>query len=259
MKKLLLILAACLVVLGVAGKAKAEFAAGDLIRVVYQTSASGGTYEAANDLGSVSSIMNGGALASNTFNLWSSGYFTGGNVSSLEVAYFATNAAGTELWTSGPEGVEESSDGCYWKYAVDRMLNLYQTYAGEATAPTDVVWYKKANPHSYYYTLDRDWNVMEIFPGTGTFGSFYATANGEAKLVSDGSVSQDIFAWKYPMFSQSVSGSEMLITTVDASGNITTAAGPGAGIGIPIPPSVLLLGSGLLGLAAIRKKEIFNF
>ena len=53
MKKLLLLLAACLVVLGVAGKAKAEFAAGDLIRVVYQTSASGGTYEAATDLGSV--------------------------------------------------------------------------------------------------------------------------------------------------------------------------------------------------------------
>src|SRR5208283_1010646 len=122
MKKLSLILAACLLVFVIAGQAKAEFTAGDLIRVVYQTSASGGTYEAATDLGGVSSIMSGGALASNSFNLWSGGYFSGSSVGSLEVAYFATNAAGTALWTSGPAGVQESSAGSKGQSAIDMVM-----------------------------------------------------------------------------------------------------------------------------------------
>ncbi len=258
MKKLLLLLAACLVVLGVAGKAKAEFAAGDLIRVVYQTSASGGTYEAATDLGSVSSIMSGGALASNSFNLWSSGYFTGGNVSSLDVAYFATNAGGTELWTSGPMGVQESNVGSNGQNTLDLIENAYWAYANEATLATDAAWYEKANSDSYYYTMDHNWNGKGTNPRTGNFGSFYSKANGEAALVGNGNVSQDIFAWTDPTSTQSVYASEMLITSVDANGNITTTANQ-TGTGIPIPPSVLLFGSGLLGLAAIRKKDIFNF
>ena len=44
-----------------------------------------------------------------------------------------------------------------------------------------------------------------------------------------------------------------LYTTVDGNGNITTSVAP-----TPIPASVLLLGSGLLGLVGIRRKNIFN-
>jgi len=122
---------------------------------------------------------------------------------------------------------------------------------------TNAAWYEKANSDSYYYTLDHNWNGRGTNPGTGNFGSFYLTANGEATLVSNGSVSQDIFVWTDPTHNHSIFGSETLITSVDASGNITTTTGPGNVV--PIPPTVLLLGSGVLGLAAIRKKNLINF
>ena len=119
--------------------------------------------------------MSGGALASNSFNLWSSGYFTGGNVSSLDVAYFATNAGGTELWTSGPMGVQESNVGSNGQNTLDWIENAYWAYANEATLATDAAWYEKANSDSYYYTMDHNWNGKGTNPGTGNFGAFYST------------------------------------------------------------------------------------
>ena len=59
MKKLLGVLAAGLLVFGAAGMANADLTdgnTGDLVRVIYQTTASGGTYEFASDLGSITSV-----------------------------------------------------------------------------------------------------------------------------------------------------------------------------------------------------------
>jgi hypothetical protein len=251
MKKLLVVLAACLLVFGVAGQAKASFTAGDLIRVVYQTTANGGTYEVATDLGSASSILSGGALSSNTFNLFGTGtHFAGSDATTLEVAYFAVNSGKTEFWSSGTQGSTETNNGrTSWTNTIGAAaLTLVNTY--NSTGQTNA-WAQFTTNHSTYYNL-MDKNSAT---NTGSFDYFYKSgaADGEAQLVV-GSVSQDIFDWKTPgTLTSNLAGSLTLVTTVDASGNITSSASA-----VPIPPSVLLLGSGLLGLIGIRRKNIFN-
>ncbi len=256
MKKLLGVLAAGLLVFGAAGMAKADLtdgSSGDLVRVIYQTTASGGTYEFASDLGSITSVL-GGTLASNAVNPFASGTnFTGTSYSNLQVAYFATDTNNTQMWLSGPSTGTQKGLQSAFNGVLGNAANLYLVYAnqgnGTATPATGGVWYQSvANTDSYYFTMNGNGSA------TGTMGEFYPSGTGEMQLVNLASVTQGLFDFTA---GGTVSAALHLVTTVNAAGQIiTTEAG---GSPTPIPPSVLLLGSGLLGLVGIRRRNIFNF
>ncbi len=257
MKKLLTVLAAGLLVFGVAGMAKADFNnPGDLIQVVYQTTASGGSWEMATDLGSIASITANPTAFSDSFNLLTvssalGGGFTSSSLSSLQVAYFAVTSTGAgQAWISGPSTGTVTSNGAAWNNVKTAMGNVINDYAGN-TFPQGVTQFT-GDTSSYYFQLDK--NGL----GIGSFDTFVANGLGEKALVLGGNVLQDIFAFNPANTSATVSGIFGLTTSLASNGEITIN---GAQItsATPIPPSVLLLGSGLLGLIGIRRRNLFNF
>src|SRR6266516_3691618 len=104
MKKLVTIIAAALLTMGLAANAMASFNDGDLIRVVYNH---GGSVEVATDLGSISSIQSGGSLSTSAFSLSQiSGATTMGD---LYVAYFAKQYLGSGNINNAWVGVDSAS------------------------------------------------------------------------------------------------------------------------------------------------------
>ena len=145
MKKLLTVLAAGLLVFGVAGMAKADFNnPGDLIQVVYQTTASGGSWEMATDLGSIASITANPTAFSDSFNLLTvssalGGGFTSSSLSSLQVAYFAVTSTGAgQAWISGPSTGTVTGNRCGLNNARNGYGQPYNDYAGRVTFPQGV-------------------------------------------------------------------------------------------------------------------------
>ncbi len=245
MKKFLGIAAAGLLVFGLAGQAHATFTSGDLIRVVLQENGTSAVEEA-TDLGNAAQIESGAiSLNSNSFSAFGTGTgFTGTNASTLEVAYIAVNSAKSEFWTSGTAGATETNlnYGSFQSSISGPALALYTQYNSN-------VWQPSSNTSSYFYKMDKN-NVASA----GSFDYFYSSGagDGEMALVANGSVTQGIYDWTTPKALSTISPSFTLVTSVDSSGNITTTEST------PIPASVLLLGSGLLGLIGIRRKNIFN-
>ncbi len=253
MKKFLVIFAAALLMMGLAGQANATFTVGDLIRVVYETGVNGGTYEVATDLGKATNIMNGTAqLNANTLSLFGTGtQFTNTtDPTTLMVAYVAVTGIGGALWTSGTyQGTEDNAPAATTKVTT-AAYNLYGLYSSATATTTNGAWIPFSNNHSYYWTMDGKNDVT-----AGAFDSFYNTnSDGELRLAV-GSQDMDIYYWAKPGTYSTQSGAFTLVTTVDANGNITTSELSGAA---PIPPSVLLFGSGLLGLIGIRRRDIFS-
>ena len=126
MKKLLVIAAAALLTMGVAGQANAYFgtSSGDLIRVVYEASGTSYVAEAATDLGSASSILASGGTNLGSFNLAGNsnfaGAFSSGDLSAANVyvAYFeetgkAGSYTGATLMTSGSTAQETNNGGAF--------------------------------------------------------------------------------------------------------------------------------------------------
>ncbi len=264
MKKLLVVLAAGLLVFGVAGRANAYFAQGDLIRVVYDTT-KGVTYEQATDLGSVTSIeANPSTLSDSGYNLESGagGSKAFSNLSTLNVAYFAVNSTGGvgglgEFWSSGTTGASETNIGSSNSLGVLQNAGniLAHAYAPSASSGgTANAWYSLTGTYSYYMKMDGNGTAI------GSFNQFYFSgpSNGEIALVAGGSVKQDLFDWTNPSTTSTILGSLTLTTALSSAGVISTSATPAVGA-VPIPPSVLLFGSGLLGLVGIRRRNLFNF
>ncbi len=208
----------------------------------------------ATDLGSAASIEAGNgsiALNSNTVDLFGTGTFTGSDPTTLEVAYFAVT--GSEFWTSGSSATETNNGNGAWTAAIKGAATTAFTTASRTTADANGnAWVAQAS-NGYYKELNKGGTANQ-----GSFDNFYTTGkgNGEAALL-EGPVSLNIFDWKTPgTKTTGLASAFTLITTVDSSGNITTTEAPAA---TPIPASVLLLGSGLLGLVGIRRRNLFNF
>ena len=269
MKKLLVILAAGLLVCGVAGQAKATytFNADDLVRVVYYAGAS---YEEATDLGSVTSIAaNPSTLNDVGYNLETgssvgnfSSRLTGGGT--VEVAYFAVSSSTADLWTSGSGtlGATETNNGYNSANGVLTAANnaIVHAYSPSASnGSTANAWYAitasgSTGQYGYYRNLDKGGAAI------GSFDQFYGNApgDGEIALAVGGSAQQGLFHWTIPGTLATIFSSLTLTTTINSAGLIQTSAIAPASA-TPIPPSVLLLGSGLLGLVGIRRRNLFNF
>jgi hypothetical protein len=265
MKKVLVIAAAALLMMGIAGQANATWTAwtdGDLIRVVYQVSAGLVSIDVATDLGVantsglVTSFQTG---SNNTISLTTdgSGQFTGGSSTpgTLYVAYFAENdnlnGGNGAVWTSGP------STGTLNAYHSGTIANLLSALYGNYSTytSTNTSWDPTSNNDNYYFTIDHNNTTT-----AGNFSTFLKTQNGEANLASL-TATQGLYYWANPSVTGGTSNNASILTlttTLTAIGNgdytVTTTEQANQSAA-PIPPSVLLFGSGLLGLIGIRRKS----
>lgn len=247
MKKLLVILAACLLVFGVAGQARAYFQTGELIRAVFATN---GSYELLSDLGSVSSWnMPAAGVTSGSLNIYTPGDTTGFSgstpISSLDVVYFTLGSTGSQFWGSYTQGGSVTGVAAQFTNLKTGINDLFSQISG----PVADVGQNPANvAFSYYNNIGSG--------GANNFAKYFPDSNSAIPLVAGSVVDQSLLYFATAKTTGSTGSTTYatdLFTSIDASGNMVTHESP-----VPIPPSVLLLGSGLLGLVGIRRKNIFN-
>jgi hypothetical protein len=217
MKKIMMLLAATMLLLGVNGQAMAYFSNGDLIQVVYS-----GATEIATDEGSLATLLAGGT----TLNFSSP-------LANANVAYFdyiTTGGALGTMWTSG--GASQTGKGG----SAGAFITAYNSAAGlYFNAGTQQVTVATSNPSSYYATMDSNGG------GVGQMAGFIPAGGSEASLVNNGPVQQTLYSY-VPTSRTNPTG--VFAATIN-TGNTAT----------PVPPSILLMGSGLLGLAGIGRKK----
>ena len=239
MKKLLVVLAVCLLVFGVAGQAKAYFTDGDLIRVMYDSSTN---VEIATDLGAISSLTTASNLTSSTVSL--SQFGSTATWSQVNVAYFADNASVSTAYVAaaGTPVVTWTKYNGGFKASANDIEGLYQSLGGSTVTTTT------GNANSYYTLMDGNGSYA------GQFSEFLKSTspNGEMNMASLGTGLQELYAITS---ATSITGILSLTTSLDPTGTVasTTVNATAA----PIPPSILLLGSGLLGLVGVGRKKLF--
>lgn len=246
MKKYLAALLIGLMTLALVGEAQASFDSGHLFRVVYDTT---GNVEVATDLGDISSWTSGSGIGSDlTLGGGSAAFslsmFTGADWDDLRVAYFAVDeSTNKNVWTSGPlEGTQTSGARQYTgiRSAISSLGGYYRTLDGS----TGTVIAAQSAANSYWHTMDGE-GIK-----TATFNAFLTTANGEislAALAATGYVDQALYFYDTP---DSIKNGVQVVTIrtmADGSTVINASA-------VPIPPSVFLLGSGILGLIGFRSR-----
>ncbi len=270
MKKMLGLIVAALLLCGFAGHAMADFSADqELFRVVYNTSyqassgqpqAGTGSNEVITDLGNLGTInlsggpltVGGGADAFTNF----AGFGTGTTTafSKLQVTYFAIDQGFiTGTWSAWVSGSVPLNSG-------DSGFNGGMT---AAVSPTGVanLHMVSANTMEIAQSDSQSFNSsVEAGPsGPGTYQGFINTTNAFdtesnlAALAAGGSVMQVLYAFGLngTDVTSAMAGIPVINITTNADGSTTLGkyAAP-----VPIPPSMLLLGTGLLGLIGLRRK-----
>jgi len=251
MKKLVILLALVAVMLCVNGQAMAAFEDGHLIRVVYSGTGAGTEY--ATDLGSFSSLTSPSSshviLNTNNFSLSSVG---ASSWSDVNVAYFMVTATsggfpGNYAWTSGPSAGQTGGGRSMFNAILGGAHTVAGAYqvagAGAANATLGQI-----DTSSYWKTMNYGGS------GVGQMKGFIPAGNADqnlAALSGAGYVDQKLYYYSTP--NSSVAGVGVVSLRTFADGH--TEMNAGAPSSVPVPPSVLLLGSGLLGLVGIRRKQ----
>jgi len=234
MKKLISLIAmAAMALVCTAGSALAYFEDGNLIRIVYSQSTD---LEVASDLGAVSGLLG------TTNNLVGDDFaaFTGTNYADLQVAYMVMTAGTRSYYFSGPNDVIPTSANRKAGTLEGDFSAVRSTYLGTESTVAG----SKGVISSYYSTMDKGGVAI------GKFGVFYAAALGEANLAdlaTVGYVDQKLYYF----------GSPNIVAAGVEVANIRTMADGTTIINAetPVPASLLLFGSGLLGLVGIRRKS----
>lgn len=250
MKKMASILAAAaLTLVAFTGNALAYFQDLELIRVVYQNN---GSVETATDLGSIGSFTSlapGGSIAvGGGASAFSLSDFSGADWSNLNVAYFVNNKTGAgDLWASGGETTLALKPS-QW-LGLKSQIGSVQTYYGTTlAAQADSPIGDKTNANSYFTKLDlNNASLAGLLADKLSAGNIEASL---ADLATVGYVDQKLYFWDTPgtvLTSVAVQGLT-LRTLQDGSTLISNNA-------VPLPASVLLFGSGLLGLFGVRRKS----
>ena len=241
MKKLGVFLAVCLLVCATAGRASAYFTDGDLIRVMYDTKTG---VEIASDLGALSSFAGKTNLtAGGTISLSSFG--AGAVWGDIQTAYFAKATTGGvapfDAYLSGTGTMTSASR--VWNGFNANVTSIEGYYAGLGT--TSTVIGSTTAPNSYYLLM----NKSGATPGQmGGFLSVYS--NTEVNNASP--VDQYLYNFHITSINNPVTTGTAGITIRTTNG--VTTINPAA---VPIPPSVLLMGSGLLGLIGVGRSRLF--
>ena len=247
MKKLLGILVALMLVLGFAGQSMATFADLEVLRVIYDATTS---TEYAVDLGKigVGSLAIGGSGAFSATNQNLGGAFTlasgvlgsGASVSdTLKVAYMAVDQTVGQMWLSGTTAIRPYNTGNDSNYAA--MTGMYAYYgAANSNASKSMT----ADAHSYWIGMNSTGSAV------GSFDSFFLNGAGsEAAFTYGQTPSLNLYYYADP-YTAGHNGFNMGTLQVQADGS--TVLNPSA---VPIPGAVWLLGSGLLGLIGVRRRN----
>lgn len=246
-KKIVSILAAALLTLSVSAPAMAYFDNGDLIQVVYNAAGS----EVATDLGTMTgthftsngnsmSFLGGGTISGTSVSGGST--FAGVSLSNLHVVYLSydTNNGSNPIYFSSNSATAPvfSGNGSQWGNANSLIQSLY--YNGTGTQQQIVITGAVNNSSSY----------TANFAG-GDFGGLLTTPSAESSLsalAGGGTITQKLY-----YFADTANGStaqNLALNLITNSNGTFTAADAST----PIPPSFLLMGSGLLGMVGIRRK-----
>ncbi len=245
--------------LGVSGHAMAAFNEGDLIRVVYNTSANGTGTEYATDLGAFSQTT---ALTSNNLltgtDKFSLGSVGAGSWSNVNVAYFIEdyNANPTAtgqgaIYTSGQAIVGGHPNLNAYYNAAGQIQNTLTAYQGAAGSASSVAMLQ-TNGSSYWNSINGSGS------GVGTMAGFLSqTTNDNAEknlagLSSASYVDQVLYWYGTDPDSSYAQGKNLGTIRTFADGStqlIATAAAT-----TPIPAAIYLFGSGLVGLVGMRRK-----
>lgn len=244
MKKIMMLMIATVMVFSMAGQAAAYFSAGNLIRVVYDAQ---GTIEVATELGPIADknapFTNKVVYNQNNF---STSQFGGAPFSNLYVAYFAHDWNDIEAYLSGPM-TSQTSGARKFQMLNTSITNMINGYNGILSENQKMGSMLKKGVQSYYTQLDLGGN------NKGSFNAFIPAANGEANLgalATVGYVDQTLYYYDFSTVNHTAqAGVKMAVIRTFADGH--TELNPNA---VPVPASVLLLGSGLLGLIGIRRK-----
>lgn len=248
MKKIMVLFAAAMLLFGFSGQAMAAFSQNpaDLIQVYYSTS--GGT-EYATDLGSVSSIVADfaslapGATLNLNNNLSGNNLFGLSNLSGYQVAYFAVTYPGTGSYTvSAPVGTTIIPNAvANVTTPSNSVVSTYgknvTTIAGLATS-TQLI----SNTTSYYKSLDLQ--------GGGTLNGFITNTSIDA-AISGNYIDQALY-----LFANKNAATATTLGDIRTLANGDTELIAPAAATTPIPPSIFLMGSSLLGLVGIRRKIV---
>jgi hypothetical protein len=253
-KKLLALTAGALLTMGFAGNALAYFGDYELVRVVYHQ---GGSTEVATDLGNVNALAGQtNAVVGSGAAAFSLSQFSGAtSTSNLFVAYFAkaVNADTTkgDIWTSAANGLSTGplSGNRQWSgvsAATQATIGMYAGLGGS----TGTVAADQSNVKSYWKSLDKG-----TINTAGKLSSFFSSNIIEANLAdlaTQGYVDQDLYFYDTPDAPKNGVKVASIRTMADGSTIINyQESAP-----VPVPAAAYLLGSGLLGMIGLRRKNV---
>ena len=245
MKKLIGILTALTLVLGFAGQSMALFADLEIVRVIYDQTTS---LEYASDLGKIGvgnlAIGGSGAFSGNSVNLggaFSPTAVLGGTAATdtLHVAYMAVDQTNLTTWLSGTQANRAYNTGN--DSNMSAMAGMYLYYGAlnsNASKPMT------GDARSYWIAMDGTGG------SAGSFANFFTNGAGsEAAFTYGQTPSLNLYYYADP-YTANLNGFNMGTLQVQADGS--TVLNPSA---VPIPAAVWLLGSGLLGLIGVRRRN----
>ncbi|MFZ4856669.1 MAG: hypothetical protein ACOYL3_09755 [Desulfuromonadaceae bacterium] len=249
-KKIIMLVAAAMMTLS-ASSAFAAFGDAELFRIVYDRAG----IETGQALGNVAALTAPGAPKT------IAGSFNGVPAAAAFVTYFALDRTTNQLWISGTTGQTLKINGgatglTSAKSGFAGFVGLFTTYDATTGLPN-------GNASSYTgLAADLTSYKLKLSATQGNFGSAILAADRlktEASLASvigttGGSVTQSLYFYNSGLTTVAAQkiGVEVatITTSFDGSSTITTPTAA-----TPIPPAFFLMGSGLLGMFGLRRKN----
>ncbi len=250
-KKIVMLIAAALMTLS-ASSAFAAFTDLELIRVVYERGT--GSTETLTDLGNVNTILND-ATTKGAQTFAGTGALTATTPANLAVAYFALDSTNGQLWSTSKNGqsmgdLTGMSSGTISLYSYYNATTGIKTTQGTtATGQAYGIGVQSA-ASSYVKKLSASGQAGTLGNALPLAGSA-ETSLGSLVGATSGSVTQNLYFWAngYANDPADYTGVNNFTITTNFNGtSVVTAA-------TPIPPAFFLMGSGLLGMFGLRRKN----